>query len=506
MLWVAAILPVVTIGAWLVWRGLFGDRAKGRARCPGCWYSMSGINASQGAWRCPECGLETRHERDLFRSRRRWSSALTGLVLLSVATSWPVYRLVRATWWRAYLPDTVLIAMVGRAADDWPERLLIERVRRDDVVVGEPVPGALWAWQRGALVSRCISIANDPLHVPHRRRTAAWIGGVLSTDFAERERLALAEPVLFSNDLDPAPCPAPDEILAAARVSDSTVRELLAEVAPNVLGDVTGDTPRAVAAEQIDLDFDDHEGRDCLIVLKSWPLRQAFLLLSRRGVSWGLCGVEHASRSDDSGRPAHLIHFGRRPFLAVETATPGSGLGYRGENLTLYSLSTAGIQPAARVRVRAELDAEFPISYAASAGITRLFEHGGRPAFEVRTRIEYLNSPALWKNIVAAGVEAARTPRRLFTREWTQRLVWSDAASRFVLDAWWEPGGPERPDAAPEFGIYKSTYDNFVRINRDRLLAFARSGEPGAAEWARLLPLVWPDSPAAAELAAEAGR
>lgn len=279
---------------------------------------------------------------------------------------------------------------------------------------------------------------------------------------------------------------------------------LFVDVAPNILGDVTGDTPRAVTAERFDLEFDGHEGQDALIVLRAWPLRQIFVLLARRGLSWGFCGVEYASRSDESGTPARIITFGNRPFLACELAVPGSGLGFRGEVLNLYSLSTAGIQRCASIRIRAELDSNFPIRYSSRAEITRIFEQDGNPAFEVCTRIDYLNSPALWEFVSAPGVDSARGVGLLFTREWTQRFLWSPAASRFIVEQWWEEGGQPRTDSSPEFGVYKSTFDNFITINYDRLVRFAKSDQPGAKEWIQLLPFAWPRVPGAKALAREA--
>jgi hypothetical protein len=72
-------------------RALFRDRAKGRRRCPSCWYDMTGV---QGL-RCPECGRQARKERHLLRTRRRWGrAALASLTLLlgSAALAWPAAR------------------------------------------------------------------------------------------------------------------------------------------------------------------------------------------------------------------------------------------------------------------------------------------------------------------------------------------------------------------------------------------------------------------------------
>ena len=73
---------VVFLGAIaLLWCGLFGDRSKGRTRCPKCWYDMRGSLAA-GRLACPECGYEARGERQLHKHRRRWKAAILGAVLM----------------------------------------------------------------------------------------------------------------------------------------------------------------------------------------------------------------------------------------------------------------------------------------------------------------------------------------------------------------------------------------------------------------------------------------
>lgn len=69
--------------AGLLW-SIRGDPARGRRRCPRCWFDMAGI----AALRCPECGAEAREERELGR-RRRYRPAMalcaTLLIIGSVA-------------------------------------------------------------------------------------------------------------------------------------------------------------------------------------------------------------------------------------------------------------------------------------------------------------------------------------------------------------------------------------------------------------------------------------
>src|SRR5262245_32422096 len=72
-----ALLLVLATGAVLA--GWWFDPARGRRRCPKCWYDMSGAPAA----RCPECGQEIRGDRDLARTRHSRGLVLIGLVLLA---------------------------------------------------------------------------------------------------------------------------------------------------------------------------------------------------------------------------------------------------------------------------------------------------------------------------------------------------------------------------------------------------------------------------------------
>lgn len=100
--WVLAAAGV----AWLLW-SLFGDRSRGRKRCPKCWYSMEGAPGLT----CPECGRQARSERALFRTRRhRWRATLS-LPLLGAAlfaASWPA---IQSGGWIAPIPTRVLLEM-----------------------------------------------------------------------------------------------------------------------------------------------------------------------------------------------------------------------------------------------------------------------------------------------------------------------------------------------------------------------------------------------------------
>ena len=76
-----ALIPVV--GVLLIAWGVWGDRSKGRSRCPKCWYDMRG---SLPKLECPECGHDAKQERCLYMNRRRWRPIVLGIVL--VLLSW----------------------------------------------------------------------------------------------------------------------------------------------------------------------------------------------------------------------------------------------------------------------------------------------------------------------------------------------------------------------------------------------------------------------------------
>ena len=69
-----AIIPA--LGLLLVCWGLWGDRSKGRPRCPKCWYDLRG---SLPRLECPECGHDGKQELWLPRNRLSGGPAPYGL-------------------------------------------------------------------------------------------------------------------------------------------------------------------------------------------------------------------------------------------------------------------------------------------------------------------------------------------------------------------------------------------------------------------------------------------
>lgn len=103
---------LVAVGVGAVLWALFRDRARGRLRCPACWYDMNGHrrDACATGLVCPECGHAVASERSLMRTRRHWRLACVGLVPVFLGTQ--VADWLNRRWeegWTKYVPTTVLV-------------------------------------------------------------------------------------------------------------------------------------------------------------------------------------------------------------------------------------------------------------------------------------------------------------------------------------------------------------------------------------------------------------
>ncbi len=94
---------------------LFWDRARGRKRCPRCWYDMSGAPGL----RCPECGHQGVAERTLTKTRRRWRYLpLAGILLLGADS---VRRIPDPDLegWTRFVPTTAMILVPPMSREEW---------------------------------------------------------------------------------------------------------------------------------------------------------------------------------------------------------------------------------------------------------------------------------------------------------------------------------------------------------------------------------------------------
>ena len=140
--------------ALLCW-GLWGDRSKGRVRCPRCWYDMRGTVPRLV---CPECGHDAGSERQLCRDRRGWRRIVLGVLLLLVS-SYPLLAVVgwvrerramaalHASGARPWLVDQPWATSFGpdRLVAQLPEGFARVFQRRRELTLSRQVPEAALA-------------------------------------------------------------------------------------------------------------------------------------------------------------------------------------------------------------------------------------------------------------------------------------------------------------------------------------------------------------------------
>src|SRR5687767_14253572 len=102
-----AIVGVLALGAALVyaaWWALFSDRARGRRRCPRCWYDL----AYSPGMTCAECGYTPLSESQLHFTRRRYGVAVLA-ILAAVGLALLVNDRVDQRGFASMLPTQVLL-------------------------------------------------------------------------------------------------------------------------------------------------------------------------------------------------------------------------------------------------------------------------------------------------------------------------------------------------------------------------------------------------------------
>jgi len=156
--WLLAALAAALVLWCLLW-----DRARGRRRCPKCWYDMSG-SGERGDWCgelvCPECGKTIADERKLRKTRRRWRLALLSLPMLLSAHAVSKGPVVRERGWRAGLPTSALVLAAPEDELSAWFNMTVARPWMAEIIERQD---ELAMWQRRVIASRTRAI--DPGHV-----------------------------------------------------------------------------------------------------------------------------------------------------------------------------------------------------------------------------------------------------------------------------------------------------------------------------------------------------
>ncbi len=166
-------------GAGLAIRSLIGDPARGRRRCPRCWYEIGpGAIAA-----CPECGRSPLDERRMGRTRRPRRLLLAAIALgVAAAPVWLIPDLRRGTWPR-HLSTPTLVAATAR----WPDQSSLSRsfmrwasgVLDQYPRVTELPPGD----ERRRLAKRLLAVASlDEVKYPEHVSSAALAMSLMGED------------------------------------------------------------------------------------------------------------------------------------------------------------------------------------------------------------------------------------------------------------------------------------------------------------------------------------
>jgi hypothetical protein len=99
---------VLACGAATFLWAMFADRARGRRRCPRCWYDMSGA----ASLTCPECGKDARTITRLNHTRRQWRLAALALIMAAVGSIQFALPWLKRGSYFPLIPTRILIGLV----------------------------------------------------------------------------------------------------------------------------------------------------------------------------------------------------------------------------------------------------------------------------------------------------------------------------------------------------------------------------------------------------------
>jgi len=186
IIWLAW-LGVIAACIWLIHmarKSLFGDRSRGRRRCPRCWYDMS----HSPTLTCGECGHTAQQEADLFRTRRNIGRALACIALcvtIILAVQWNAAQ----RGWTGMMPSRMIILLLPLDSNNGS--LVREISTRASA-------GTLSASDMKALIDRCASgdwtaePTSDRWIAKYGRLIDAWQRTIAAQP--ELEQLVLAIP------------------------------------------------------------------------------------------------------------------------------------------------------------------------------------------------------------------------------------------------------------------------------------------------------------------------
>ncbi len=231
---------MLILGLVVFIRALVGDRARGRKRCPKCWYDMGGISGGAGL-RCPECGKVAKAERSLLKTRRRPGRAVLGaaLVVLSMVV-WRAPAAIETGWWSA-VPTVGLVAILQFY--DTPNGDVFDRLQER---LGTESEHHMPRWEQRMLAKACARALRQSPLAPVKPLTgpvASGAAGLQIPGFSTmNNNLRAAMDTLIR--LGPRARPALPELIAA--LDDYSLRESAIEAITNI-GPGAGDAVEPIS-------------------------------------------------------------------------------------------------------------------------------------------------------------------------------------------------------------------------------------------------------------------
>lgn len=182
--WVAGLAFVAGM-VWATWWALFADRSRGARRCPRCWHEMDPGRGPCTSLRCGECGHWAVRERDLLRTRRRWTlAALFTLALLGGTVALRL-RIAQDGWW-TMVPDRALVA-ISPWLGDGQDASMVRGWLRERLLFGRLSPATAVAMLE--LVRQGDDSAPAGTEA-WRRRYRVWVDALRNPEFWRRFREA----------------------------------------------------------------------------------------------------------------------------------------------------------------------------------------------------------------------------------------------------------------------------------------------------------------------------
>ena len=452
-IWNAVAIALGAVGGVLLLWAIFWDRARGRLRCPKCWYDMRGaVEANTaGPWTCPECGRVTRTEGRLRKARRRKKRATLGTALLLAALV-ILRRGELAPIWPRHVPRIVLFVS-ARQLDFNTAHVEKEIDRRmwegDGVVVISRWP------ELGRLERRAAKVAD------------AAPGSIYGLDPA-------GYPVYHVADMDsyvaPVPVPLagdPEAIVRAAQLQDFSALELARAGyvgrSPFVANDDQGIVSISEAAPRLDLDGDGD--LDCLLMAEQGRSSTTVITLLRHGVGWSYAGEFAIPKGRYADEETRIVSIGGHPYLlAQDDMVTGSGV-YEGRLLFHDLRDPGGASPFALPSRGILYGWAQPIDHEWSVDLVldQRTEAGEPAAFSAAYRVAYVKS----------DIESTSPFARLDAPppvSWRVRYAMDEASGRFRAVSWeWtcEPK-PRYAGATPPMIGGSANVDRFERFHAER--------------------------------------